>query len=231
MKKLLLKAGAASLILAASAPSFAGAVAGATEPTQILNNIQLVLQYAQQVQMVENQLQELATLPGQVWGTAQSDLSSLTQVVSAGQALSYTMQNVDQQFKQQYPGYQPGTNYSNSYQQWSNNTLDNVRAALNAANLQSSQFSDERSALNAIQAMANNPAGQTQAIQAGTMIASQQVDQLQKLRQLMMAQMQSQGTYMAEQSQTRQTQIGTQQNHFQVYTPSAPTFSSAGGSN
>ena len=231
MKKLLLKGGAAALLIAASAPSFAGAVAGATEPTQILNNVQLVLQYAQQVTMVENQLKELASLPGQVWGSAQQDLSALTQVVSAGQALSYTMQNVDQQFKQQYPGYQSGTNYSGSYQTWSNNTLDNVRSALNAAGLQSSQFATERSALSAIQAMANNPTGQTQAIQAGAMIASQTVDQLQKLRQLMMAQMQSQDTYIAEQSQTRQTQIGTQQDHFQVYTPSGSRFSSAGGTN
>ncbi|CAG9229929.1 Conjugative transfer protein TrbJ [Paraburkholderia tropica] len=231
MKKLLLKGAAAALFAATSAPSFAGAVAGATEPTQILNNIQLVLQYAQQVTMVENQLKALASLPSQQWGSASQDLSALTQIVSSGQTLSYTMQNIDQQFKQQYPGYQSGTNYTSSYQQWGTNTLDNVRAALNAAGLQSSQFASERSALSAIQAMANSPTGQTQAIQAGTMIASQTVDQLQKLRQLMMAQMQSQDTYIAEQSQTRQTQIGTQQDHFQVYTPTGSHFSSAGGSN
>ena len=35
----------------------AGAVIGATEPTQILNNIQLVAQYGKQVQMVLQQAQ------------------------------------------------------------------------------------------------------------------------------------------------------------------------------
>ncbi|MCA8270392.1 P-type conjugative transfer protein TrbJ [Burkholderia vietnamiensis] len=231
MKKQLRNITAAALIATASTHAFAGgAVAGATEPTQILNNVQLVLQYAQQVQMVENQLRELATLPGQVWGQAQADLNQLTSIVNVGQQISYTMQNVEQSFKQQYPGYQPGQNFTAQFRQWSTNTLDNIRGALNAFGLQSSQFATERSALNAIQAMANSPMGQTQAIQAGAMIASQTVDQLQKLRQLMMAQAQAQNTYMAEQSQTRQAQIGSQQDHFQVYTPSAATFSSAGGS-
>jgi len=48
--------------------------------------------------------------------------------------------------------------------------------------------------------------GSLQALQAGNMIASQQIDQLQKLRQLYMAQMQAQNSYMAGQAQNQADQ-------------------------
>lgn len=231
MKKLLLNCGAAALLIAASTPSFAGAVAGATEPTQLLNNAQLILQEAHQVEMVANQLRSLQSLATMNWGSAAQDLNNLTQIVSTGTSIAYTSSNLANQFAQQYPGYVPNQNYQSLYSQWNRNTLDSVSASLQTAGMQSNQFATERSSLNAIQALANNPTGQVQAIQAGTQISSMMVDQMQKLRQLNMAQMQSQNSYMAEQSQTRSTQIGTQQDHFAVYTPTSPTFSSAGGSN
>lgn len=229
----LLKSAAAiaAIALTVAVPAHAGAVAGATEPTQILNNVQLVLQEANQVQMVANQLNSLAKMPVTNWGQASSDLAALTQAVSVGQGISYTMSNVASAFQQQYPGYQAPQNFGQSYQQWGQNSLSSISAALQAAGLQSSQFSTERAALSAIQMLANNPLGQTQAIQAGTEIASAQVDQLQKLRQLMMAQIQAQGAYMANQTQTQQAGMAMQQQHFTPYTPTAPTFSSQGGSN
>jgi len=61
------------------------------------------------------------------------------------------------------------------------------------------------------------------------MIASSQVDQLQKLRQIMMAQQQAQGAYMANQLQQQANDRSTMDAHFQVYTPSGGGWSSKGG--
>ena len=60
--------------------------------------------------------------------------------------------------------------------------------------------------------MSQNSVGRLQAIQAGNQIAAQQVRQLQKLRQLMMTQMQMQSAFMATQSdkdavQTAQSEL------------------------
>ncbi|WP_301233382.1 P-type conjugative transfer protein TrbJ [Pandoraea cepalis] len=208
-----------------------GAVAGATEPTQLLNNLELLQANIQQAQQVANQLRNLTTLPQMVWGQAQADLQQLTGIVNVGQTISYAATNVDQVFRQQYPGYGKITNFPQSYAQWGTNTLDNLRSALNVAGLQSSQFASERAALQSIQSMANNPTGQLQAVQAGVSIASMQVDQLQKLRQLMMTQMQAQNTYLATKTQTEQAQAAAQRDHFEVYQPTASKFSSSGGSN
>ena len=200
-------------VLTATAPAaFAGSVAGnggATEVTQLLNNAELVGQTAQQIQMVQNQLTQLmneaknlTAAPQQIWGQAQQDLMQLTQLVQQGQSLSYALANVDQMFKQQFPGYGQSTtspNYSQLYQSWSQKSMDGLRQALTAAGVQSNQFQNEQQAMANIQSISAGSPGALQAIQAGTMVASQQVEQLQKLRQLQMAQMQAQANYLAAQ--------------------------------
>ena len=79
----------------------AGSVAGnggSTEVTQILNNVELIQQSAQmyqevqqtlmQVQMAQQQLKNLMAAPQQLWGQAQQELTSLTQLVTQTNAIS-----------------------------------------------------------------------------------------------------------------------------------------------
>lgn len=73
----------------------AGSVGGATELTQMLNNIELIGQSAQMYQQVQNtimqiqhsqqQLKNLIVAPQMVWGNFQADLQQLTQLVAQGQ--------------------------------------------------------------------------------------------------------------------------------------------------
>jgi hypothetical protein len=56
-KKLIVAVPLVAAIVSATA-AHAGAVAGATEPTQILNNIQLVASYAQQPQQTVTQINQ-----------------------------------------------------------------------------------------------------------------------------------------------------------------------------
>src|SRR5271168_3823740 len=97
----------------------------ATEYTQLLNYAELVGQLEQQVTMVENQLTQIAdmtkqgvTITDQLFGTVASDITNLRQVVNTGEALSYTMSNLDGSFRVRFPGYSPTTNYGQAYQTW-----------------------------------------------------------------------------------------------------------------
>jgi P-type conjugative transfer protein TrbJ len=201
---------------------YAGSVAGtggSTEITQILNNVELVNQSAQmyqqvqqtlqQVMMEKQQLQNLIAAPSQSWGQAQQELAALADLVNKTASLSYAGGNIDQLFKTKFPGYAKtagNTNFGNKFYDSMKVQLDGLNSALQAAGLQSSQFANERMAIQQIQSMSAGSPGSLQALQAGNMIASQQIDQLQKLRQLYMAQMQAQNSYMAGQAQQQADQ-------------------------
>ena len=74
---------------------------------------------------------------------------------------------------------------------------DTTSATLASLEMQSDMFATEEQTLIALQVQSQTAAGRMQASQAGNLIAAQQVRQLQKLRQLQMAQMQMQAVYMA----------------------------------
>jgi len=179
----------------------------ATEWTQLANHIELVAAVAKQTQMVINQVQMIAnqiemlksikTFPKGEWGKVIMILNQLDSIVRQGQALSYAMQHLSETFQEKYPGYQAPADYALAYQNWSATTLDSIRGALMAAGFQSEQFATETATMTTLQNLSDSAVGQTQVIQAGNMIANQLVAQLQKLRQLQMAQMQAQNAYMA----------------------------------
>lgn len=205
----------------------AGSVAGnggSTEITQILNNFELVTQSAQmyqqvqqaiqQVQMEQQQLKNLLNAPQQLWGQAQQDLTQLAQLVSQTTAISYAAGNIDQTFRATYPGYAKSagaTNYGTKYKALIGQAMDGLNSALQSAGLNASQFTSERAAIQQIQGMSGGSQGSLQAIQAGNMIASQTIDQLQKLRQLLAAQTQSQSNYLAAQAQVQADQTDATQ--------------------
>lgn len=196
------------LVLSLSKPNDAEAVL-ATEFTQVLNHVELVIQVSQtarmlvnQIQMISNQiefLKSIATNPNGIWDNIVPLLAQLHNVVQQGQALSYNLQNISQVFQTTFPGYVPPQNFINEYQQWTQGTLDSIRGSLMAAGLQSNQLSTESSTLTSLKSLSNGAIGQTQAIQAGNMISHEMINQMQKLRQLQMSQMQAQSAYMAHQ--------------------------------
>jgi P-type conjugative transfer protein TrbJ len=174
----------------------------ATEYTQLLNYAELVGQLEKQVMMVENQLTQIADMTkqgvpitDQLFGTVTSDIANLRQVVNSGEALSYTMSNLDGSFRTRFPGYSSTTNYGQSYQTWSQTSLDSTLGALNAAGLQNSQFDSDEALLATLQGQSQSAVGRMQAVEVGNQIAENEAEQLMKLRQLMMADMQSKASY------------------------------------
>ncbi len=134
MKKVLACTVAVSLLFrGVPTPMNAGVVAGvATEWTQILNHVQLVMNYIRmgvqlqiEMQQLSEQLKQGKGLPSQIFGSIQQDLGQLAQIVQGGQALAYSMGNLDAQFRNTFPGYSSRTSgYFNDYKKWSQTSLD-----------------------------------------------------------------------------------------------------------
>ncbi|KAA0178826.1 P-type conjugative transfer protein TrbJ [Cupriavidus gilardii] len=195
----------------------AGAIAGATEPTQILNNLQLVASYAElaqqtvtEINQYQAMLQNLMNMtPSQLLGEAAAALwkdNNMTQtfkdlqtIVVAGQKVSYTLQNADQMFRNLHPGYGSAFDFRNGYKNWSNNTMNAVQNALKVMGAHSQNFASEQSVVKELSRRSQSAVGQLQALQAGNDIGVAMVGQLQQLRQLQMAQIQQQSAYIAAQ--------------------------------
>jgi len=214
MKKVLACTVAVSLLfLGVPMPMNAGVVAGvATEWTQILNHVQLVMNYIRmgvqlqiQMQQLSEQLKQGKGLPRQIFGSIQQDLGQLAQIVQGGQALAYSMGNLDAQFRNTFPGYSSRTSgYFNDYKKWSQTSLDTTLSTLRAAGLQGQQLNNAQAVLAKLRTMSMSAGGQMEAAQVGNQIAEQQVEQLMALRQLMLVDLQSKQAYQAEQIQKEQ---------------------------
>lgn len=178
----------------------------ATEITQLANKLQLLLSYIRQGEQLANELQMLQdmikntkTLPFQQFTAIMSDIAQLHSIVQTGQALAYSMANIDGQFRSTFPGYASFTpnQWYRNYQTWSNRSLDTTLGTLKAAGLQASQMTSEGAVLDQLRGMAESSDGRLLAIQVSNQIAHEQVDQLMKLRQLMLADLQSKQAYQA----------------------------------
>ena len=193
------------LALVVEVPQRIDAGAFATEVTQVLNHAQLLMQYIRQglhlaeaIKQTADMLKNSKVLPGQIFGTITSDLNALSSIVQSGMALSYSLANLDAVFRARFPGYgYTGTAYYVNYKNWSQTSLDSTLGALKAAGLQGKQLESEQSVLAALRGMAQTTDGRLGALQVMGQIAEQQVQQLMKLRELMMADMSSKQSYQA----------------------------------
>ena len=189
-----------------------GAIAGATLPEQITQELTAVEQLNNAIQQVQQGFQSLYNQALNLKNIGQDPTQNLNSLLNglistAGQAsmLSYAGQNITAQFQNLYPGWQPGQDYGQQYQNWNNTTQTNLQNELTAAGLQAQNFQTETDALNSAKQLSQTAQGRLQAIQAGNQISSMMVQQLQLLRQLVLNQQQSQVAYQMQQAQAEQS--------------------------
>lgn len=220
--------------------ALAGSVAGtggSTEVTQIMNNGELFNQtqemydqtdkLSDQLQRQSDMLNDMKTqgkkLSSHDWGKTESDLQKLATIVREGQALAYSSANVDALYREKYKGYSKyaqdknGTSqtYSDQYSDWSKSNMDSIVGAMKAAGLQHDQFATEEQSMQKLRQMSQTAEGRMQATQVGNQIAAQQVGQLQKLRGLIMSQMQMQASFMAFQTNQKDAEAAKNRKFFQ----------------
>src|ERR1019366_9375255 len=230
---------AVSVVLISAAPAPAGVLGNvATETTQLLNYAQLLAHYIRQGEQLTQeilQLQEMVrngkALPNQIFGSVMNDLTQLAAIVQGGQALAYSMANLDSEFRSRFPGYgyKAGAYYQD-YRVWSQTTLDTTLGTLRAAGLQGQQLQSEQSVLAALRTMATSANGRMQAIEVGNQISEQTVEQLMKLRQLMLADLQSKQAFQAAQIQNEARGHAATEQFFNYVAPAGDGQTFNGGS-
>lgn len=173
-----------------------------------------------QIQQYQNMVTQGTGLPDSMFGSIAADLKSVVNIYNRSQALGRQIQNMDSQFNTAFPGFDSYLNQAansaevpaqDRYQKWSQQGRDNVKTAMEAANLNTSTFEPEDAQLARMVSRSQSAVGRMQAIQAGNEIASQNVQQLQKLRDLMATQINMQGNYMAQQGDRQAVSEATEQ--------------------
>ncbi len=205
----------------------AGVVAGvATEWTQIMNNVQLVLQYEEQLQQAmtqieqyQAQLQHLEQAYKQTdamitgigngnfnFSAIANDLNAINGAVQYGNSMAYTMANLDDEFNSRFPGYGSSTptNYSQQYRNWYKTNLDTAHSALKVTGMQYSQLNNDAALVQTLQQQSQNSTTLLQTMQISNSMAAQELAELEKLRQLIMTDIQSKATYQAQQAAQEQ---------------------------
>lgn len=186
--------------------------------------VNTALNTAEQLQTQMQQYQSMITqgtgLPDSMFGSIAADLKNVMNVYDRSQGLGRQIQNIDSQFKTAFPGFNSYLNQAansaesptqDRYQTWSEQGRDNVKAALEAANLNTSTFESEGEQLDRMMTRSQSAVGRMQALQAGNEIASQNVQQLQKLRDLVATQINMQGNYLAQQGDRTAASEATEQ--------------------
>jgi type IV secretion system protein TrbJ len=174
----------------------------------IINEVQMI---ANQVKQIENMVQNTRTVGG-IWDQeALPRLARLGQIIEQEQAIAYAMAGMDRVFRDRYPGYRPVSDWSTAYDKWTRTTLDTLRGTMAAVRLHADDFADEQRRIQTLTALSDSAEGRMQAIQAGNMLAAEQLQQLAKLRQLMMAQINAQNVYMATVTNRDAQRVATQQ--------------------
>ena len=202
-----------------------------SEFTQLLNKATMLKQLATQAQQLQvqiSQFQDMATnskgVNTQVWGKAWQDFSQLQNLMQRSKALASSASNLDSQFSSRYGTYgnylakkMGTTDWANKYNQWSQEGSDNALYTLKGLGLQASQVQNEHSMMQQLQSMAGSASGRMEALQVANMIAAQNVDQVFKLRQLMMMQLQMQANYLAQQQDKAAADLAARQNYFKIH--------------
>jgi P-type conjugative transfer protein TrbJ len=163
-------------------------------------------QIAQQVEQLQHELEMLRdmavnSLPAATvaWGETNAALDALSRAVDVGMSISYALSDVAEVFEGRFPGYVAPTDWNAAYESWSTSVLDTLRGTLASAGRNVADARDVQSALDALRSSNDGASGRLEALQIGNQIASLQVEEIAKLRQLFAAQINAQNAYLGAQ--------------------------------
>lgn len=212
--------GASIVWVALSGKAMAGAAIGATEPTQLLNNIQLVISYIEQVttaaENIEQTVQEnLNRIPGvtEPFFEVKQVIDDVRDTVRDGLGIAYSLENLDEVFLERYrdfddflEGYTQ-IEFTENIREWTQTTEDSIKNALMGAGIQLETLEEEENIMMQLYAKAQTTEGREQSLSLANEIAAMNVRQMQSLRQLVATDMQIKGAYFQQRTaQTKATE-------------------------
>jgi P-type conjugative transfer protein TrbJ len=211
--------GAASLVSAPRpAPAFVVYCTNCStvfaQELQYAKEVETAVNTAQQleteIQQYENMLLQGLSLPESLFSPLISSIQKIQRLYNQSKALAGNLASFDSQFRAQFQGgydtylAKIGQNpdYVQSfYKQWAQQGLDSSRTAMEVAGANVNAIPGEDQTLTTLVNQSQSAQGRLQAIQAGNQIAAQEVQQMQKLREMMNAQIQNESLYYAQKIQ------------------------------
>jgi P-type conjugative transfer protein TrbJ len=201
------------LFLPSIHPAWAGGggFAGATEATQIMNNVQLADSYAQQVMQYQNDLlryqtmiKNLAENPvGNIVPQLDYLASNHARVMAGSKDIGSSMTRVDQDFAAQFQN-ETAASYADRFRGWTTYSNDSLKVSMLNAGLQRENFASDEAALKALVTKNQASEGNLGALKTLGEINAQQLQESMKLRDLISQQQIAEGTYLAAQNTKEQ---------------------------
>jgi type IV secretion system protein TrbJ len=175
--------------------------------TDIANLVQQTLQYTQQIEQytrqglqLEAELKNLVQNPTSLLGEDIGRMiNGIGSIMSGTNSIGGNLASIDRNFANTFKNPNYGTMSSN-FTKWNSASTGTLEAALKSAGLHRDQFSTDTAALKALYNESQAAGGNLQAVQSMAKINAMQVQQTQKLQDLVSTQNIANSTFMAAQT-------------------------------
>lgn len=220
-------------------PAFAGggATGGATEVTQAANKLQLVMAYSKQVQQYANQLLQyqaqitnLIKNPMSLLGPEIGNMiKDIGKIMSVGKAIGSNIAQINKNFGTMFKDTN-ALSLADNFKRWHDTSTDTIEGALKAAGLHMEQYASETAKIQALYSDSQKTGGNLEALQTLSKINIEQIQQTQRLGNLLSTQNIAMSTYLASQSARDQAKHKAGDINFKATTPrdkstyKSPTF-------
>lgn len=175
------------------------------DPKALYEQGKTIQQRIEMIEMQKRQLQyqvdALRKLANPNWRQIGNLMYQMDAVMREGNALAYSLSNIDEQFQRTFPGYQVPVDYPAESREQVSRTLATLRAALNVASLQARDVGYGQQTLAQIKARMGSAEGHQQAIELQSTLIGFTADELSALRQAVAIQTNAQAVYQAYQLQ------------------------------
>jgi len=193
----------AAALIHAPAKAGGGAAGGATEWTQLANNVELIGIYAEQVagvqqkiQQYQNMVQNTLGLSQQMWPSALVQISDLIDTVRAVDGAANASANALEDFARQYQHIESMTS-AQAIERWRTGIKNQIAQSLRTSGIAADSMRDNQTILAQIQAASQTAQGRMQVMQAGNQISGLMVNEIQSLHMTTMAAHQAKANYLA----------------------------------
>jgi P-type conjugative transfer protein TrbJ len=186
--------------------------ARAQQALQYVQEVQTALKALQMATRMEQEAQQLIQHPST---NIMADLTTLGTIMQQSQGLAGDVMQLSNQFQVSFgTPYNPNpvVAYAAQYSKWATTALNTINGAAKVTGYQNQMLANESNWMAEIQQMNNQQQGRNQSLQLSNTIAIQTVSQLQGLRQLMIADIQSKSAQAASQVSQEQARQTAQQN-------------------
>lgn len=175
----------------------------------VLHYVRRLEQEEMQRQQLEQQLAAMKKLPSPPWREIQATMTQLNALMADSRAISYQLQNLDQQFRTTFPVSQTFQNWPVERRAQAERTVATMVAVLDGSQVQARVFSDGLARLSAMKAGVSGSQGHEQSLELQNAATVFSAEELMLLRQALMAQNAMQAVYYSDRVNREEQQAAT----------------------